>query len=178
MLRAYKYRLVLNASQMEFINKSIGCARVVYNYCLDEKTKAYQVSKKNLSQFDLCKMVVQLKKKEQYQWLSEVDHQTLCCSVQNLDKAYTRFFREKKGYPNFKSKKDSHQSCQFTQGVKIDFEKSLIRFPKIGFCKIKLSRFFEGKIKTVTVSRNLLGYYFASILVETGTPFPVPCNSC
>jgi len=153
------------------MNKSFGCSRYIYNYCLDLKTKSYQTEKKSLSQFDLCKLVVIHKKEKE--WLSEVDHQTLCCSVQNLDKAYTKFFRDKKGFPKFKSKHNSKQSCQFTQGVKIDFENSKIRFPKIGYCNLFLSRIFEGKIKTVTVSRNAVGYHFASILVETADLIPI-----
>lgn len=154
------------------MNKSFGCSRFVYNHCLDLKNKAYQTEKKSLSQFDLCKKVVQLKKEENYKWLSEVDHQTLSCSVQNLDKAYTRFFREKKGFPKFKSKKNNIQSCQFTQGVKIDFEKDKIRFPKIGWCSFSNSRIFEGNIKTVTVSRNACGFYYVSVLVDNGVILP------
>lgn len=170
-LKAYKYELVLNGEQAEFMSKSFGCSRVVYNYCLERKTKLYQEEGRSISQFDLCKEVVKLKKTEAYEWLNEIDHQTLSCSVQNLDKAYTKFFREKKGYPKFKSK-HGKQSCQFTQGIKIDFEKSQVRFPKIGWVKARLSREFEGKIKTTTVSRTATGRYFVSILVDNGVPLP------
>ena len=171
-LRAYKYELVLNDSQKEFMNKSFGCARFIYNYCLDRKTKLYETEKKRISQFDLCKEVVLLKKKEGFEWLQEIDHQTLSCAVMNLDKAFTKFFREKKGYPNFKSKHNSKQSAQFTQGVQIDFENNKIRFPKIGWCKVKFSREFDGLHKTVTVSRNSVGRYFVSILVDNDIPLP------
>lgn len=172
MLKAYKYKLSLNAKQASFMNQSFGCARVVYNYCLQRRVEAYETEKKSISQFDLCKEVVRLKKEETHKWLAGVDHQSLCCSVQNLDKAFTKFFREKKGFPKFKSKKHSIQSCQFTQGIKIDFENKKIKFPKIGWCKLFLSRKFEGKIKTTTVSRNAAGMYFVSILVEDSMPLP------
>lgn len=158
------------------MSQSFGCARVVYNYCLQRKVEVYQADKKSISQFDLCKEVVRLKKDESYKWLADVDHQTLSCAVRNLDTSFTNFFREKKGFPKFKSKKSSNQSCQFTQGIKIDFENKKIRFPKIGWCKLFLSCEFEGKIKTTTVSRNAAGMYFVSILVDNFTPLPEKCD--
>lgn len=169
MLKAYKYKLNLTGEQRVFMNKSFGCARVVYNYCLNQRIEAYEKDKSRISSFDLCKQVVALK--NTFSWLREVDHQTLCCSVMNLDKAYKRFFKEKKGFPKHKSKHNK-QSCQFTQGVDIDFDKELVRFPKIGWVKLHLSRKFDGKIKTTTVSRNACGMYFVSILVENGLSLP------
>ena len=172
MLRAYKYTLDLNNSQKSFMNKSFGCARVVYNHCLDRRIKVYETDKKRISAYDLCKEVVLLKRTEEKKWLAEIDHQTLCCSVQNLDSAFTKFFREKKGFPKFKSK-HGKQSAQFTQGIKIDFENKKIKFPKIGWCNIFFSREFEGNIKTVTVSKIPSGKYFVSILVDNSIPLPI-----
>jgi putative transposase len=50
----------------------------------------------------------------------------------------------------------------------VDFEKSLLNLPKIREgVKIELHRRFDGKIKSVIVSRTNDGKYYASILVET-----------
>lgn len=172
MLKAYRYELILNNKQKTFFSKSFGCARFVYNYGLDLKTKLYQNEKKRISQSDLCKIIVKLKKTAEHTWLNEIDHQTLNCSVQNLEKAFTNFFRKKKGYPRFKSKHNFIQLAAFTQGVKIDFNNGKINFPKIGWCRVKYSRTFEGRHKTVTVSRNSVGRYFVSILTDNGEKLP------
>lgn len=171
MLKAYKYKLDLNKAQREFMMKSFGCARVVYNYALNRRNEAYQKKEKAPTQFDLCKDVVRLKKTEEYHWLSEVDHQSLCCSVQNLDKAFSNFFRKKSQFPKFKSRRGK-QSCQFTQGINIDFEKGKVRFPKIGWVNAFLSRRFEGKIKTTTVTMTPCGMLFVSMLVDNGEALP------
>ncbi len=171
MLKAYKYELVQNVAQRDFLNRSFGCSRVVYNHCLQRRTELWADGKQRISAFDLCKEVVQLKKTEEYKWLAEVDHQTLCCSVMNLQKAFTGLFGQKKGFPRFKSKY-GRQSCQFTQGVKVDFVAGKVNFPKIGWINARISREFEGRIKTVTVTRNAVGKYHVSILTDNGMALP------
>ena len=65
---------------------------------------------KKLSCFDLNNRLTGLK--EKYPWLKEVNSQSLQSANKNLDNAFTRFFREKKGFPRFKSKKNPVQSDQ------------------------------------------------------------------
>ena len=89
-----------------------------------------------------------------------------------MESAFTRFFREKKGFPKFKSKKNPVQSFQIPQHYTVDFEKQLIKLPKIGNVKIVISRTFEGTPKTATVSRTPTGKYFISILVDDGKEIP------
>jgi len=53
----------------------------------------------------------------------------------------------------------------------VDFEKGLLYLPKIREgVKIELHRRFDGKTKSVTISRTNDGKYYASILVETKNP--------
>lgn len=168
--RAYKYRIYPTKIQEESLSQHFGCARYVYNWGLSRKIETYQQEKKTLSFFDLCKKLVFLK--QEYEWLKNVDSQSLQMGLRNLDNAFTHFFREKKGFPKFKSKKSSKQSCQFPQRVKVYEEESRIQLPKIGKVKIKLDRLFRGKIKTVTVSRTSSYKYFVSVLVETENDLP------
>jgi len=171
MIKAFKYRLYPNTIQQQDFAKHFGCARWVYNFGLEQKNKAYtQEDKKSLSVFDLTKMLVPLK--VEFPWLKDVNSQSLQASLRNLDVAFTKFFSKQADFPKFKNK-SSKQSFQCPQGVKVDFEHGKISFPKIKDVKIMLHRPFEGKIKTVTVSRTATGKYFASILVDDGDPEPV-----
>ena len=110
--KAYKYRIYPNREQQELINKHIGCCRYVYNLCLEKKINAYKTSKKSLSSFELMKILPILKKEQETSFLKEVNSLSLQASIRNLDSAYQRFFKEKKGFPKFKSKRNSRQSFQ------------------------------------------------------------------
>ena len=169
--RAYKYRLYPNEEQKVLVAKHLGCCRFIYNYALDKKVRAYQTDKTNLSRFDIQADLPNMKKSEEYCWLKEVNSLSLQASLANLDSAYTKFFREHKGFPRFKSKKDSKQSFSIPQNTRVDFENGRIFIPKFkGGIKTKFHRTFDGIVKSSTISRTATGKYFISILVEVNEP--------
>lgn len=171
--KAYRYRLYPNKEQQELINKHIGCCRYIYNYGLEKKIKAYQESKKAISRFDVQRELPMLKKNEETSFLKDVNSLSLQASLACLDNAFTRFFKEKKGFPRFKTKRDSRQSFQVVQNTKVDFEHNRIYIPKFKECiKCKLHRTFDGEIKTSTISRTPTGKYFISILVKLQDVMP------
>ena len=165
-----------NENQKIFFEKSFGCTRFVYNWALSKRIEAYQTKKERLSFVDLCKMLTSLKKEEDKIWLSEVSNECLQQSIRNMDSAFTRFFREKKGFPKFKSKKNARKSYKAINGVRIDFETNRIKLPKIGWVKFYKSRTFEGKVGTVTISKNATGKYLVSVLVDDGIETPLKPN--
>lgn len=169
--RAYRYRLYPNEEQKVLIAKHLGSCRFIYNYALAKKVKAYQVDGTNLSRFDIQADLPNMKKSDEYCWLKEVNSLSLQASLANLDSAYTKFFREHKGFPNFKSKKDSKQSFSIPQNTKVDFENGRIFIPKFkSGIKAILHRTFDGIVKTSTITRTSTGKYFISILVEVDEP--------
>lgn len=170
--KAYKYRLYPNKEQEVLLSKHFGCARYVYNWGLSKKIEAYEKDKKSISCFDLTNMLVEVKRKEETEWLKEVNSQSLQMSLRNLDNAFVRFFREKKGFPKFKSKKDGKQSFQVPQHGSIDWEKGKLFIPKFSPISVVLHRKFEGKIKTMTVKKMPTGKYFVTVLVETEGELP------
>jgi putative transposase len=172
-LKAYKYRLYPTEEQKVLLAKHFGCSRWIYNYALDKKVKAYQTTKESLSRFTIQKDIPKLKQLEETNWLKEVNSQSLQASLENLDKAFTRFFRDKKGFPNFKSKHDNKQSFSVPQNGNVDFETNTISLPKFKKpIKCKLHRIFEGNSKTVTISKTPAGKYFVSVLVEVNEELP------
>jgi len=164
MLKAYKYRLKPTKDQIILLEKHIGSCRYIYNWALNLKIKTYEQTGKSISQFDINKQITILKKENE--WLKEVNSQSLQGMTRNLESAFTRFFREKNGFPNFKSKKNPIQSFPVPQHYYADFEKGIVKLPKIGEVKAVLHRSFEGTLKTATVSRSATGEYYISILVD------------
>lgn len=169
MLKTYEYRLYPNKQQQNEIQKHFGCVRYVYNKALELKIKTYEAEKINLSKYDLINIVVQWKKQEDTIWLKDVYSQSLQQSIFNLDSAYKNFFREKIGFPKFKSKHNHRQSYSIPQGIKINFENHKIYIPKIGYVNFRVDRKFEGKIKTCTIKQVPSGKYFISVLFEDNT---------
>jgi len=172
MFKAYKYRLYPTDEQKTAIHQHLGCARWIYNYALDKKTKAYTVDKVSLSRFDIQADLPKLKAKPETAWLKQVNSQTLQASLENMDKAFRSFFKQTGGFPKFKSKKDNRQSFQVPASGKVNWEKKTLSIPKIKAIPAILHRRFEGT--TITVSKTPTGKYFASILVDVAEePKPV-----
>ena len=172
MLNAYKYRLHPTREQSEFFNKSFGCVRFIYNWGLQKRIEAYMKDKGRISYVQLCAMLTDLKKEEQYSWLREVSNECLQQALRNLDAAFTRFFREKEGFPRFKSKSRSRQSYKAILSVHVDQERRRIKLPKIGWVKYGNNRKFEGDVRSVTVSVTPSGKYHVSVLVDDGKEIP------
>lgn len=169
MLRVFKYRIYPDDQQQKLIERTFGACRLVYNLALEVKMYAYKSAGIKLSSFDLCYQLIELK--EAYPWLKEIDSQALQASVKKVDVAFKNFFVWA-GYPKYKSKraKQSFQAPANTR--KVDFEKGLLTIPKLPGIKMKIDRRFEGRIKTVTISRIPSGKYYASVLVEDGKAVP------
>lgn len=151
------------------IAKTFGCCRFVYNRTLAYRKEMYEKEKKSVSKTD-CNNYCNRELKKENEWLREVDKFALTNAVYNMDSAYQKFFKERAGYPKFKSKHDSHRSytTNFTNGnIAADFEKNKIKLPKLKEVKAKLHRNFSGQIKSAAVSQVASGKYYVSLLVET-----------
>lgn len=103
-------------------------------------------------------------KKGDFQWLKEVNSQTLQQSLMNLETAYGNFFRKKSKFPSFK-KKSNNQSFRVPQHISLKGDRIHIPKFKDGI-PITLHRKLEGEIKSVTISKTPTDKYFASILSE------------
>ena len=171
MLKAFKYRIMPNQEQKVLLEKHFGCVRFVWNWALGKKMEAYQKDKTNLSRYELQAELPKMKKGEQ-PWLAEVGSLSIQSKLEDLDKAYTSFFKKKVAYPKFKCKRN-YQKFRVPQNTKVDFEKGKVIIPKfLGGIKCIFDRQFEGDISSSYVSRTTTGKYFISILVEDGKELP------
>jgi putative transposase len=168
MLTATKIRIYPNIAQADKLAKAFGCARWYWNNSLAETQKNYMETGKGLGQFQLNARLPQLK--SEIAWLGETHSQVLQSVSLHLSRAFVNFFERRAKYPQFKHK-HRKQSIQYPQGVKI-VDGCKVFLPKIGHIKAVVHRKLAGAIKTVTVSRDPSGKYFASILTEGGTDTP------
>ena len=163
MLKAYKYRIYPNLEQKEYLAKTFGCSRFIYNKMLADKIEYYKETGEMLKN-------TPAQYKKEFEWLKEVDSLALANAQQNLEKAYKNFFRDKSiGFPKFKSKKTNYHSYTTNnQKGTVYIDKGYIKIPKLKtMIKIKYHREFKGLIKSATLSKTPSNKYFISILVDT-----------
>ena len=177
MLRAIKVRLYPNKTQEQTLNKVIGSYRFVYNHMLARKQEAYKADKTNLGLTELSKYFHHdLLKDEQNDWLKEQNTQVMQQAIRQMLTAYEKFFKEHKGFPKFKSKRDK-QSALFPIGAiskKNTFDARIITLTKnlknISFrCSDlyhKRLQKYKDNIRSATLSKTKSGCYLLSILVE------------
>ena len=177
MLRAIKIRLYPNKTQEQTLNKVLGSYRFMYNHMLARKQDAYKVDKTNLGLTELSKYFYhELRKDEQYDWLKEQNTNVMQQAISQMLTAYDKFFKEHKGFPKFKSKKDK-QSASFSKHAiskknafdtrKITLTKNLksIKFRCSDLYFKRLQR-YKDNIRSATLSKTKSGNFFLSILMD------------
>lgn len=162
MEKAYKFRIYPNKQQEELINKTFGCCRFVYNKYLAKRIELYENNKETYSYKQCSSDLTNLKK--ELVWLKEVDSTSLQSSLKDLETAYKKFFKEKSGFPKFKSKKTNRFSykTKYTNG-NIEYLRKHIKLPKIGMVKIRDKQIPQGRILNATISKEPSGKYFVSL---------------
>lgn len=157
MLIAVKYRIYPNNEQIYLINKTIGCARFVYNLMLHD----FYVNKV---------MKTPAKYKDDYPFLKDVDSLALCNSQLDLNQTIRNYKQNPKhfGKPKFKKKSHSKLSYKTNNNVNtVRIERNKLILPKIkSGIKIVVHRKIEGLIKSVTIERTAIDFYTASILYD------------
>lgn len=162
MHKAFKFRLCPTKEQETLIAKTLGCNRFVYNHFLAKRKEAYEEYDAMINYNGCSALLTKLKK--ELPWLKEPDSTSLQSTLKDLDFAYQKFFKEKKGYPKFKSKKNPVQA--YTSKMSIKVKDNAIQLPKLGLVRFIKTREIEGKIISATIRRNPSGKYFVSVLAD------------
>ncbi len=173
--KAYKFRIYPNESQKILLSKHFGCSRFVFNYFLNLRKEKYLKDNTSLNYYDNASALTSLKKTDEYNWLKEVNSQSLQQSLRNLDVAYNKFFKKLSNFPKFKSK-NNKQSFMIPQSFKL-IENNKLSIPKFKeSIKINIHREVIGKMLSVTISKSRTDKYYASILCEVNNFIPFEKN--
>ncbi len=163
-LVAYRYRLYPNKAQQTLLNKTMGSVRYFWN----QQVATFKTYDKETNPKPEFKTSAELR--NEIEWMQEVSAAAIQQKERDFKEYRKQLFsksRKKKiGFPSFK-KKNNRQSFRLpNQKFKIIGNK--IQLEKIGKVKIVVDRKLpDGKLMSVTVSKNPSGQYFASILIET-----------
>jgi putative transposase len=148
----YRYRIYPDAQQARLFRRTVGCCRLVYNLCLEQRSMAYAMaSRHGLSSFDQIKELPGLK--AELPFLKDVPNHCLQQTVVDLDRAFRNFFKGNAAYPKSRRKFQS-ESFRFPDPKQIMFRDGEIFLPKARWMKLVLHRPFHGTVKNVTVSAD------------------------
>lgn len=163
--KAYRFLIQPNDEQKIFFAKTFGCCRYIWNRMLSDRKTSYEATgiteKLNPAYY---------KNDPACTWLSEVDSLALANVQLALENAYSAFFKGKRGYPKFKKKyKCSNSYTTNAVNGNIKFSDDTLVLPKIkSSIKVVCHRTVKpgGKLKSVTVTLEPSGRYYASLLFE------------
>ena len=173
-IKAIKVRIYPTQEQQEYISRLLGSCRFIYNNCLAYKIEIYNKEKRTVGWAECGKYITALKQKEGFSWLKEVHSKPLAQSLVDLEAAYSKFFKNGKGFPRFKSRKDNQSSCRFDKqsfsgikGNRLTLIKSLkdIHFKSSRHDEIFLNK-YQDKIRSATLTKTKSGKYLLSILID------------
>lgn len=142
----------------------------MYNHCIALHKRYWHLYHKSLNLYALQKHITKLKKIERFNYLKELNSQTVQDIAERIDRGYKLFWsnlkhKKKTAPPKFR-KIRKYKSITFKQtGWKLDEEHSTIYIQKQKY-RYSNSRNIDGKIKTVTVKRDTLGDLYIYFVCE------------
>lgn len=166
--KSYKVRIYPNKEQRILLEKHFGSVRFVYNHFLNLRNIEYKTNKINLNYVITANILSDIKEKEEFIFLNEVNSQSLQFSLKCLDNSFRNFFRGQTKFPNFK-KKSNNQSFKVPVNSTFRLEKNKIIIPKfregINFRgKLELKNLI--KFNSVNITKTTSGKYYASLQGE------------
>ena len=173
--KGLKLELLPSESMLHVLEQNIGNARFVWNNILERYLDLYKLFKFHgytLSPTinNLNAILKMLKQENSFLYDGESTSQQQV--FQDLNKAFTKFFKEGYGFPKFKSKKNPKQSFRIQKNANnIRITNRRIRLAKLGYVHYHTSSKYKkllknSKINNVTVKREN-GKYYAIVNITT-----------
>lgn len=171
------FPLSLTKRQERFCENVVGADRWVYNSMLAYSEFTYLCGEPSDSR-EWKALLPELKKSEEYKWLSEIPSQVLQESVLNLESAFKKFFAGSGGYPRFKKKTNGGSFRLPQPKIKMQGKRRALLFLPLlkSWVRIDLHREVGGAIKGATVKKSPTGKWEISLVVR-GEKQTLPRNS-
>lgn len=176
--KSFRFRIYPSKAQITNLEYTLDLCRDLFNASLQERRDAYKLNRISLNYYDQANQLKEIKQTNpEYK---DVHSQISQDVLKRVDKAFQSFFRRiktkqgKAGFPRFQNKQ-RYNSFTFAQSG-FSLTDNRLQLSKIGKVKIKLHRFIVGKVKTLTISRDSCGKWFACFSVETAKEILEPTN--
>ena len=178
LIRTLRFKLMRSKKNRK-LHREIEQFCRVYNHFIAVIERYYRLFKKHPSANRLKMLLPKLKRTRRLSWLKELPSQALQDVVERIDRAYKRFFKERKkarrcGKPHFKQSENYKSFALKQAGWELVGEHSL----RIGDDTFKFHKSREipaEKVKTVTIKRDKLGDIHVFFVVKSTEFVPKRC---
>lgn len=179
---AINARLYQSPDVSVLFNKTAGCARLVYNLGLEQRS-VFSRRGRNIGYVKQCADLPGFKRDQDFLWLKEVPAHCLQQALKDLDDAFARFFSGQNRYPQYR-KKFENDSFRFVDPKEFEIDDSKckkvnkttgerrgrgfrVKLPKAGWVDAALCQPLpkDGKLTSITVKRDG-DWWFAVMLFE------------
>lgn len=177
MKKRYRFRIYPTEEQKQFLAKTFGCCRYVYNRALTDAKLEYEnylkqkeagvvnLTRPTTTGYDFVNKLHGYKTDPNSLWLNEAIAVALQQSMLHLGTTYSRFFKERKGYPRFK-KKTNHESFSLMGNAFRLLGKDLYIARLKTNLKINWHRELPSTPSSLTITKTPSGKYFVSFVCE------------
>ena len=175
MLKSFKTEIKPTQEQIVKINKTIGTCRYLYNFYLAHNKELYDKGEKFMSakSFSVWLNNEYIPDNQDKSWIKEVSSKAAKQSLENANRALSRFFKGQSGFPRFKKKSNQDVKMYFVKTdakAVIRCERHRIKIPTLGWVRLKEKGYIPTTkqgyvIKSGTVSCKA-GRYYVSVLID------------
>lgn len=178
MRKTFKYRIYPDTATQHNMYWTLTRCRELYNAALSERRDAYKYAGKSIGYYDQQNDLPEIKAEIRQEYQDIASH-VLQDVLRRLDRAFQAFFRrvksgEEPGYPRFQGR-NRYDSFTYPDGAGWKFDGTYLHLTKIGKAKVTLHRPLEGKIKTVTIKREVDEWY-VTFSCEVDEPEKLPVS--
>lgn len=176
MILGQRIRLDPNNVQRSFLERCAGAARFTFNLGLARWREMYAAGEK--PNWRKLNAEVNARKASDLAWLREIPWAVSNSALQDLDKAFSHFFRRvkegssKPGYPKFRRKHSSQQGFGL-DARELRLLGCKVKLPKLGWVRTRQELRFPGKVLAARFTRRA-GNWYVSVQVEVSESWPYP----
>ena len=175
MLKSFKTEIKPTQEQIAKINRTIVTCRYLYNFYLAHNKELYDKGEKFMSakSFSVWLNNEYIPDNQDKSWIKEVSSKAAKQSLENANRAFSRFFKGQSGFPRFKKKSNQDVKMYFVKTdakAVIRCERHRIKIPTLGWVRLKEKGYIPTTkqgyvIKSGTVSCKA-GRYYVSVLID------------
>lgn len=179
-LMVQEYRIYPNYKQRNYIDRTLGCTRVVYNQLLAQSDKDYEqwkyrtiaepeLKRPSVTGYSLVNRLPTLK--ERLEFLKDVNAIALQQSALDLGSAFSEFFKGISGYPKFKKRRSGGAFRLVGNSFKI-INGTHVKLAKLDkpIRLVLTSRTLPERVSSINVVRKPSGEYYIQLKGEMVQP--------
>ena len=163
MIKSIKLRIYPNKTQIKIINNTLAACNFIKNKYLEYNIKNYKKNKSFINRCDFGKIITKLKKEnDDYKWLRDVSSIAIHEAILSKENAFKSFFKNKIGFPKFKSRKRMNNESYYFIRVGVHYiSNNIIKLPKLNKVRITNYKLLPDalSIRSGRIIRHYNKYY-------------------